>query len=308
VENLLIVAKQVGVLFALMGVGFVCRRTKLVDEASVRGMVNVLILIVTPCLIVNCFQRPFDAGMLQGLGIAFLFALGAHFAAMALARALVRVPSDDTRCVLKVATVFSNAGFMGIPLEQAILGDAGVFYGIVFVVVFNLLMWSWGLAVMKGSSSGFNRMMVVNPGTVGIALGLIGFLLPWKLPQVLHDPIALMAGLNTPLAMVVIGFYLAGAKLGDVVRSPSAWLASVLRLLVVPLLVMLALYPFRHQLDRTMMLATVIPAAAPVGAMVTMFASKYKRDVDMSVGMVSGTTLLSILTMPVVIALAMEVL
>lgn len=307
-ENLLIVAKQVAILFALMGVGCVCRRAKLIDEASVKGMVNVLILVVTPCLIVNCFERPFDSSMLKGLGVAFLFSLGAHFLAMSLARLLVREKAVDTRCVLRVSTVFSNAGFMGIPMEHAILGDVGVFYGIVAVVVFNLLIWSWGLAVMRGGSSRINTMMFVNPGTIGIAMGMAVFVMPWNLPHIVHEPIAMMSSLNTPLAMIVIGYYLAGARLSSVLRSSSAHVATVLRLIVVPLLVTAAMYPFRHVLDRTMMLATIIPAAAPVGAMVTMFASKHKRDVDMSVGMVSGTTLLSIVTMPVVIAIAMEVL
>ena len=306
-RNFLLVAEQVGVLFALMGVGAVCRRTRLVDEAAARGLVNVLILVVTPCLIVDVFQRPFDRGMLAGLGVAFLVALAAHFAAMLLARAAVRTPSDDTRRVLRVATVFSNAGFMGIPLEQALLGDRGVFFGIVYVVVFNLLMWSWGLAVMRG---GFrvNRMMFVNPGTAGLALGLPLFFLSLELPPVLRAPVSMLADLNTPLAMLVIGYYLAGAKLADAVRNPAAHVASALRLVALPLLVTAALWPFRGRLDRDMMLATVIPAAAPVGAMVTMFASRYRRDVDMSVAMVSGTTLLSVVTMPVVVAIAMEVL
>ena len=57
--NLIIVATQVGVLFALMAVGFACRKLKLLDDAAVKGLVNVLVLIVTPCLVVDCFQRPF---------------------------------------------------------------------------------------------------------------------------------------------------------------------------------------------------------------------------------------------------------
>ena len=305
--EVLTVARQVAVLFALMGVGAACRKARLLDDVAVKGFVDVLILVVTPCLIVTCFDRPFDPSMLLGLGVAFGVALAAHFATMLLARLAVRHPAEDTRCVLKVAAVFSNAGFMGIPLEQAILGDEGVFYGIVYVVVFNLLMWSWGLAVMKGRAS-LNRMVFVNPGTVGIVMGLTVFLLPWRLPDVVREPVSMLAALNTPVAMLVIGYYLAGARLGKVLRTPAAHVAALLRLVVVPLLVLAALYPLRGALDRTMMLAAVIPAAAPVGAMVTMFASKYRRDVDMSVGMVSGTTLLSIVTMPPVIALAMTLL
>ena len=316
-QNLATVAAQVGVLFALMAVGAVCRRVRLVDEASVKGIVNVLLLVVTPCLIIDSFQRPFDSSMMHGFFWAFAIAVSAHVAIILFARLFSR-GDDRSRPVLRLAMVFSNAGFMGIPLEQAILGAEGVFYGIVYVVVFNFFMWSWGLYEMKFKVEsekfkvGFRakdlRPMIVNPGTVGIAIGLPLFFASVSLPAILKTPISLLAGLNTPLAMLVIGFYLAGANFRRVVRMPSAYLAAAVRLVVFPLALLALLYPLRSHFPREMMLALVTAASAPVAAMVSMFASKFKRDVDLSVGLVSGTTLLSILTMPPVIAFAMEVL
>ncbi|MBQ3747243.1 MAG: AEC family transporter [Kiritimatiellae bacterium] len=316
-QNLATVAAQVGVLFALMAVGAVCRRVRLVDEASVKGIVNVLLLVVTPCLIIDSFQRPFDSSMMHGFFWAFAIAVSAHVAIILFARLFSR-GDDRSRPVLRLAMVFSNAGFMGIPLEQAILGAEGVFYGIVYVVVFNFFMWSWGLYEMKFKVEsekfkvGFRakdlRPMIVNPGTVGIAIGLPLFFASVSLPAILKTPISLLAGLNTPLAMLVIGFYLAGANFRRVVRMPSAYLAAAVRLVVFPLALLALLYPLRSHFPREMMLALVTAASAPVAAMVSMFASKFSRDVDLSVGLVSGTTLLSIFTMPPVIALAMEVL
>ena len=134
------------------------------------------------------------------------------------------------------------------------------------------------------------------------------FLFSVELPAVVKTPVDMLADLNTPLAMLVIGYYLAGAKLSKVLRTPAAHIAAFIRLVAFPFAVLAVLYLLRGCLDRTMMLAIVIAVSAPVGAMVTMFASKYGRDVDLSVGLVSGTTLLSVMTMPVVIAIAMEVL
>ena len=309
-QNLATVAAQVGVLFALMAVGVVCRRVRLVDEASVKGIVNVLLLVVTPSLIIDSFQRPFDSSMMHGFFWAFAIAVSAHVAIILFARLFSR-GDDRSRPVLRLAMVFSNAGFMGIPLEQAILGAEGVFYGIVYVVVFNFFMWSWGLYEMKfkvGFRAKDLRPMIVNPGTVGIAIGLPLFFASVSLPAILKTPISLLAGLNTPLAMLVIGFYLAGANFRRVISMPSAYLAAAVRLVVFPLALLALLYPLRSHFPREMMLALVTAASAPVAAMVSMFASKYERDVDLSVGLVSGTTLLSIITMPPVIALALEVL
>ena len=306
IDNFLIVAQQVAVLFVLMGFGAVMRKAGFFKENAIDGIVNILLLVVTPCLIIDVFQRPFDPAKLKGLGCAFVLAVLIHVVLIVFSRFVVRHRNENVRRPLRLAAVFSNAGFMGIPLEQAILGDAGVFYGVVYIVVFNLFMWSWGLKTMSG---GMNRLkMWVNPGTVGLVLGAPFFFLSMKLPTVIGMPLHHMANLNTPLAMIVIGYALAGAEFGKVLRTGSVYVATLVRLVICPLLVIAALYPFRHALDRNMMLAMTVAASAPVAAMVSMFAQKFGRDVDVSVAVVSGTTLLSILTMPVVIAFAMGIL
>lgn len=301
--SFLLVAKQVAILFALMCFGVVARKVRLVRDEAMDGIVNLLILLVTPCLIVDCFQRPFDSAMLQGLGLAFVFAVFAHVAVIVAARLLVRHRDENTRRPLLLAAVFSNAGFMGIPLEQAVLGERGVFFGAVYIVVFNLFMWSWGLAMMSDASAehGNRIRMFVNPGTIGIAAGLPLFLFSVDLPDIVSEPVHQMANLNTPLAMFVIGYTLAGAKLGRVVRMPSVYVAAAIRLVGYPLAVVFALYALRTHLDRDMVLALAIAASAPTAAMVSMFAAKFRRDVDTSVALVTGTTLLSVITIPFVV-------
>lgn len=311
-ENFFTVARQVFVLFALIGAGALMRKRGLINEAAASGIVNVLIIAVTPCLIIEVFQRPFNAAMLRELGIAFIIAFCAHIAII-IASSLMWRRKDDSSCVLRLATVFSNAGFMGIPLEQAIFGDIGVFYGITYVATFNFIIWSWGLAVMKkrsgdGTMASNWKIMVLNPGTVGLSTGLALFILRIKLPGMIATPISMMASMNTPLAMIAIGYYLAGANLGAVMRSYSAYVASLARLVIYPLALVAALYPLRGILEREMMLALVTAASAPVAAMVAMFSAKFDRDTDLAVGLVSGTTLLSMLTMPAAIAIAMAVL
>ena len=321
-DNFLLVAQQVAILFVLMGFGAAMRRAGFFKDGAIDGIVNVLILVVTPCLIVDVFQRPFDPSMLKGLGVAFAIAALAHAAIILIAKCAVRHGDENVERPLRLAAVFSNAGFMGIPLEQAVLGNEGVFYGIVYVVVFNLFIWSWGLKAMTNDelrmTNGGNSRFVtrhsqflkmwLNPGTVGLALGAPLFFCSVKLPEVIGVPIHHMANLNTPLAMIVIGYCLAGARFGKVLRTGPVYVATAIRLVLYPLLMVAALYPLRASLDRNLMLAMVIAASAPVAAMVSMFATKYRRDVDVSVAVVSGSTLLSVLTMPVIIALAMDVL
>ena len=311
ITSFLLVSQQVFVLFALMAVGYACNRRRLLDERAVKGLAEVLMQLVTPCLIVHVFQRPYESRLLAGLGWAFALAVGAHVLGIVAAH-LVRPRDGACRSVLRYAVIFSNAGFMGLPLEQALLGDMGVFYGAVYVVVFNLLCWSYGLVVMCGSLRDVRlRSLFVNPGTVGIACGLPLFLLSVRLPPMVGLPVKMLADVNTPLAMIVIGWYLAAADFRPLLRTGAAYLAVVLRLGAIPLAVLGGLYGvsrFAAGLDRTMLLAIVASASAPSAALTTMLATRYGRDIPVSVGVVAGTTLLSAATMPAVVGLAMWLL
>lgn len=306
------VFRQVFTLFALMGVGFALSKRKLIDDATLKALVALLVRVVTPCLIVQAFQRPFEASRLGALGAAFAISAVVQIASIGLAAAAFPRTREGWR-TLRFATVFSNAGFMGIPLEQAILGDDGVFYGAAFVVTFNLVCWSWGVCLMSGSNREISpKRIFFNPGLLGIAIGLPFFFTSTALPPVLAEPVKMLADLNTPLAMVVVGHYLAWAKYGPVLRDVRAWRSAFLRLVAVPAAVVGAFLAFRAlapgvALDPTLVLAMVIPSAAPVAALTAIFAVAYNRATDTSAGLVAGTTLLSILTMPPVIAWARTV-
>ncbi len=307
-ESLSVVALQVGILFMLMGVGFVCERLRLLNETVVKGLVELLVLIITPCVIVQAFARPFESHMLTSLGWAVAAAGVAHLLGIVFGFLCVRKGDSPARTgVLRLAVLFSNAGFMGIPLEQALLGSDGVFFGAVYVAVFNLICWTYGLLIICGNLKDLNLVSTLfNPGVVGILFGLPLFFFSYRLPEVIDAPVRMLANLNTPVAMLVIGYYLSKASFASVVRYKPAYLALALRLLAVPLCLLGILYLFRTSLNATMAVAILIATSAPVGALTTMLAARYERDVQLSVGLVSASTLLSILTMPPIIALALH--
>lgn len=307
-NNLLIVSGQVAILFALMAVGFVCRRAKTISENGIGEIVALLICVVNPAVIIHAFNRKFDPSMMEGLLIALALAFAMHVFLLLLVRFAFRGGEADSRVVLKLSATFSNAGFMGIPLEQAILGPEGVFYGVAYVVVFNLFVWSWGIAQCADGELKLTRKMILNPGMYAISAGLLVFLLPFELPRVFSQTLDGLAAMNTPLAMMVIGYYLAGAKFAAVIKSGAAYGAMAIRLLVSPLVAIGAVWLLREAVAPTVLLAFVIPASAPVAAMTSMFAAEYRRDVDLSAALVSATTLLSIVTMPALIALAMKLI
>lgn len=170
---------------------------------------------------------------------------------------------------------------------------------------FHLLCWTYGIwEISGGFGAGGLGKALVNPGLVGIALGLPLFLFSVKLPSVVAEPVKTIGDLNTSLSMVVLGFHLAGAKFGAALRCGGTYLALALRHFVVPLALLAVLALLFRGLDRTVALAAVIPAAAPVGASVTMFSVRQGGDGRFPSALVAVSTLMSIFTMPVVIGFA----
>ena len=316
-ENIILVSKQVGVLFALMSVGFFCNRRRLLNDVAIKGVTELLVLIVTPCVIIHSFiQQTFSPSLLGDLGWALAAAIFSHVVGSMIALFCLHDRDARREGVLRFAAIFSNAGFMGLPLEYAILGADGVFFGAMYVVVFNIACWTWGVAVMcKGAKVTNLRSILVNPGTVGVALGSPFFLFSLKLPEVVGRPLEMLADLNTPLAMIMVGWYLAESgkcKVESVkCKMKGAFLifkVGALRLVVVPLAVIGAFVGIRAcvpSLNPVMAVAIVTAASAPVAALTTVIAARYDRDVTTATGLVSGTTLLSILTMPPIIGFAL---
>lgn len=301
--NVWTVAQQVIVLFLLIAVGAVCGKIGMLTEHTVKRCSDLVLIVVTPCVIVQSFQRPFDMSMLKSLGLAFLIALLIHIGTILLAHLLLHDPVAARERVLRCGAVLSNAGFMALPLQQAILGDEGVFYGAAYVAVFNLILWSYGLVTMSGDRKSLSpRKLILNPGLLSIMVGLILFLGSVTLPSILSAPIGHLAALNTPLPMLIIGFYLVQTDLRKALRDVRSYLAMFLRLIVVPLVALGLMW--LCGVRGTLLVSCVIAASAPVAAGTTMFAARYNGDTNLSVNMVSVSTLVSIITMPLIVGLA----
>lgn len=146
------------------------------------------------------------------------------------------------------------------------------------------------------------KHLLLNPGVIGVAAGMALFLFSVHLPEVLSMPVSYMAALNTPLPMIIIGFYLSRTNLREALRDKKAYAAIALRLVAIPLLALFFMYLF--QIRGVVLVACVIAAAAPIAAATTMFAAKFDRDTSLSVNLVSLSTLFSLATMPLIVGLA----
>lgn len=302
-QSFLDVGQQVLVLFALIAVGALLTKRRLITDAGARTMTDVVLYAVTPCVIINAFQREYRPELLTGLLISLLAAFLTLLFSVLLAELLYRRRDIDRGVVLKFAVVFSNCGFMALPLQEAVLGADGVFYGAAFIVVFNLFMWTYGLIRMSGTTSLKEASRaVLNPGVIGTLIGVLLFAFSVELPDVVLSPVKFLASLNTPVPMLVIGYHLMHTNFRRILRDRDAYVAMSLRLVILPLLAMGVM--LLCGVDGVVLCAMVIAVASPVAAFTTMMASKYGRDVQLSTGMVSATSLFSVITMPLIVGFA----
>ena len=298
-QDFLTVGANVLTLFLLIGVGVLCAKTKLLSDASVKALANLVLYIATPCVIIKSCIREFDPSMLWGFLTVVAVAAVNHALLILLARVVFRDHEENRRRVLRCAAVFSNAGYMAIPLQQAILGEVGVFYCAAYVIVFNVFLWTYGLMEMSGDNHLSVKKILLNPGVIGVAVGLTLFVLPIPVPVLLVNGIGHMAALNTPVPMLIVGYYLAQTDLLGALKDGRGWLCIALRLVAMPLLALGGLLLCGVRGD--VLTACMICIATPVATACTMFATRFDRDPRLSVNLVSLSTLLSMVTLPLVI-------
>lgn len=298
-----LVGTQVMVLFLLMLIGAVCNRTHLINETTVKGMTEIVLYFVTPCVIIKSFQRQMNVELIRNLFITAGVAFASYLIAILLANLLIHDKNDTKEVVLRFGSIFGNCGFMSLPIEQALLGDEGVFYGAVYIAVFNVVVWTYGLAIMSGDKKNITvRKLILNPGIIGVILGIFVFLLQIKLPNIIEQPVEFMAALNTPMPMLIIGYYLGNLKLHHLVENKKQYLSMLLKLVIVPAVTLLLMVPMH--LETIVVMVVAIACSAPTAANTAMFSTKYNRDPQLGAQMVSVSTLFSLLTIPTLVALA----
>jgi hypothetical protein len=316
-----LVAQQVFVLFILMGAGGLAAKAGWLGADGARQMTAILLYIVTPSVIIQSFlTAEFTPELVNGLLLSALFAVGLHLFGVISSYPLFKKQPPGRRGVFNMTLTFSNCGFMGVPLVSGILGEEAVVYVSVFLVIFNLFSWTYGVAQFHRRSAGGNitstqrenlppalcwRTILVNPGTISLAAGLLATLSRFEPPPLIGEPIRLFAALNSPLAMIILGYYLFTSSLRPQKGDAGMWVAITVRLVIAPLIA-LALSAALG-LSGMWFNTSLILTAAPSAVNALLFAAKFGGDTALAARTVSWSTLLSMVTMPVVLGIGLGV-
>ena len=170
-ELSVLLAEQIVVIFLMMAIGYVIVKIRLFKTEDSSVLSNLVVYICFPCVIINSFQIELTARTTKGLLLAVAAAAAAH-AFMLLAVWILEKPLR-LNSIEKVSIIYTNAGYLVIPLVSAVLGEEWVFYTTAFLLVQNLLTWTHGVSVLKGESERNYRKILLNPNIIALAAGIL---------------------------------------------------------------------------------------------------------------------------------------
>lgn len=299
----MIVLQKMCVFFLLILAGFAAHRKKILDEESSRKISSLVVNIANPALILSSVATEESGNITRGdVLTAFLVACITYAALIVAGRAipyLVRAPKEEKN-MYDAMFVFSNIGFMGFPLMSALFGNESLLIGAAFVMVFNILIYTYGIWLMSpsGGEKKFQWKSLCNPGVIACLAAIFLFWNGIRIPGILGDAIGMLSNLTGPLSMIVIGVSLSVMNIKDIVGIPRLWVFCALKLLVFA--VIGALIMKRFVANEVIYGVGIIVLADPVASMAAMFAQEYHCNEKLASAGIALSTLLSVLTMPVV--------
>ena len=294
----MVILRQIVIMFIILLIGFWCSMKGLITKEGNKQLSAVALHIVNPLLIFMSYQSDYSSKLLRGLLWSFLLS-GLSFAVTIWLSTLLIKKKRPEHELERFSAVYSNCGFIGIPLIRGIYGDEGVLYLTAYITLFNILIWTHGLMTMKGSKdmkSFLNSLKA--PSVVAVFIGLIFYLLQIRLPDFLHTSLQYVSDMNTPLAMLIAGSAAAQTNVVKALKNSGLYIVAALKLAVLPLAAMALLHflPAPHIVQMVVLIAS----ACPVATTGTMFAIQYDKNPERCSEFFAVTTLLSGLTLPVV--------
>gem|GEM_PF-63396 len=344
----LTVARQLLVMAIIVIISFFFSRKNGFGKDASQYLSRLLLYVINPCMIVSTFDVDFSAAKLKSLSLAIAVSFAFHLAMIILATLLfarkkaaqgqtalqgqksgrvedcLQGQKSSRDSLSKIGIVFTNSGFIGIPLINGVFGSEGVFFLMGYILVFNVLLWIWGEWLMTGTMRPLK--ILTNPNVLACAAGLAVFCLPFKTPYVIIEPLKMIGACNGAASMILLGLLFAsfgGAKEKsgqdkNAAASPALAFSRpivlplardvFLRLVVCPLILLgatlFAMRAFSFVSEIQLIMSVLfIAASCPVGMSVSSFAVVFKKDADYASLLVAVSSAACVVTIPLLVAL-----
>ena len=305
-EISVILAEKIAELFLIMMMGFVLVKAGLLKSSDSRIISVILVYLITPCMIIHSFQITATSEVISGLTFSFLTAFAVHILFIVFTEIFRKV--TDLSVIEQLTLIYTNAGILVIPLVESLLGSEYVIYSSGFIAVQQILLWTHCRGKLCGDGSGIQwKKLILNINVLSMLAGGLLFALQIHLPELLGDTMETTGGMIGPMGMLLAGMLLADTSLRKVFARGKNYIPAVLRLLVFPalLLLLFKLTGISSMISdgKNILLVVFLACATPACATVTSMAQLYGGDAQYSSVLYALTTVLSIVTMPVMIGM-----
>lgn len=297
----ILLAKQIAELFLMIFAGFLLVKAGLAKPEDSKVLSSITIYLLCPCVIINSFQIQYSADVQKGLALSFAAAIIIHVIYIAATWLFGKIFHLDG--VEKASVMYTNAGYLIIPIVLALFGKEWVVYTSGYTMVQGIFMWSHGRVIVCEEKSISIKKILLNINIIASAVGLAMFLLHIRLPGMVKEsmePFTVMIG---PFSMILAGMIIAGMNLKKVFLYKRIYLMTFMRMLLYPAMIMLLIkLSGMEQLaanGNRILLISMLAAAAPTAASITQMAQVYDKDSEYASAIYFITTMFSIATMPI---------
>ncbi len=299
----------VTVLFLLLATGFLCRKLSIIDDVASKRLSKLIISVGQPMLIIApLISKPFDVLLLKEGLIYLLIGFLIH-PIMALLAMLASplFPNLDQRKLSYFALTFTNCGFVGFPILDAIFPGSGAFNGAFFIIGFQVNLWTLGIWMLSGGREDIRltpKKALFNHGTISCAIGLALYFLKAviAIPDAFIDYSSYLSHLCLPISVLITGALMATQSAKEMFGSVRIYIFNFVKLIGIPLIVCLLAKAItlglNDELAYNIILFSTVISALPSAATITMLAELYDIEPGYAAQTVSTSSLLSIATLP----------
>lgn len=303
----IIIINQILKMLLIMLVGYVCYRAGLVDQQGNKTLANLLLMVINPIVALMALQTEYRPELVSGLLMAYLLAFITHVIGIILSNILIKRTGNPDYSIERFSAMYSNCGFIGIPLVQSILGSEGVIYLTAYMTVFNIFSWTHGIILMTGKASWKDlKKGLLSPMLIACIVGPILFFTRVRFPAVMGDALNYIGAMNTPLAMMIAGISVAQTDLLSMFRKKRLYMITLVKLFVLPLIMLAILVLIR--VNTTVAYTILVASACPVAATCTAFSLRFQKNYRYSSEMYALSTLCSLISIPILIYAAERLL
>jgi len=298
--NFQVAVNQILILFIIMCIGFIAKKSKLINENTEKSLSNVLLNISLPALMLSSINVEYSPDTLPNMLQIFYITIVLYLAVIIFANItakLFRFKYPLAGAYINLLT-FANVGFMGFPIANALFGQIGILYATVANLIFNVLLWTYGILTINKEGS-INLKKLLNIGAITSALTIILFISRFRMPSILLNALDMTGDTTTPISMILIGSFIADI---NSIKSFFDWKIGVIsffRLLLIPFT--LAFILGRLGINNTVTSLCTILAATPSGTTNAIFAKQFNAEPIFTSVVVFVTTLLFLITLPCII-------